>query len=71
MARKEGLFGRKLGMTAVFGDDGSHIPVTIIQAGPCTVTAVRTKATDGYDALQLGFEAKKKNVNKPMAGYFK
>ena len=71
MARKEGLLGRKVGMTAVFGDDGSHVPVTVIQAGPCTVTAVRTKATDGYDALQLGFEAKKKNVNKPMAGYFK
>lgn len=71
MARKEGLFGRKVGMTQVFGDDGSHIPVTVIQAGPCTVTAVRTKATDGYDALQLGFEAKKKNITKPMAGYFK
>jgi large subunit ribosomal protein L3 len=71
MARKEGLIGRKVGMTAVFGDDGSHIPVTVIQAGPCTITAVRTKATDGYDALQLGFEAKKKNVTKPMAGHFK
>ena len=58
-------------MTAVFGDDGSHIPVTVIQAGPCTITAVRTKATDGYDALQLGFEPKKKNVTKPMAGHFK
>jgi large subunit ribosomal protein L3 len=71
MARKEGLLGRKVGMTAVFGEDGSHVPVTVIQAGPCTITAVRTKATDGYDALQLGFEAKKKNVNKPMAGFFK
>src|SRR5204863_1310823 len=71
MARKEGLLGRKVGMTAVFGDDGSHVPVTVIQAGPCTVTAIRTKATDGYDALQLGFEAKKKNVTKPMQGHFK
>jgi large subunit ribosomal protein L3 len=71
MARKEGLFGRKVGMTAVFGDDGSHVPVTVIQAGPCTVTAVRTKAKDGYDALQLGFEAKKKNITKPMQGHFK
>jgi large subunit ribosomal protein L3 len=71
MARKEGLLGRKVGMTQVFADDGSHVPVTVIQAGPCTITAVRTKATDGYDALQLGFEAKKKNVNKPMAGHFK
>jgi large subunit ribosomal protein L3 len=71
MARKEGLLGRKVGMTAVFGVDGSHIPVTVIQAGPCTITAVRSKATDGYDALQLGFEPKKKNVTKPMAGHFK
>ena len=71
MARKEGLIGRKVGMTAVFGDDGSHVPVTVIQAGPCTVTAVRTKEKDGYDALQLGFEPKKKNVTKPMQGHFK
>ena len=71
MARKEGLIGRKVGMTQVFGEDGSHVPVTVIQAGPCTVMAVRTKATDGYDALQLGFEPKKKNVTKPMQGHFK
>ena len=70
MARKEGLLGRKVGMTQVFGEDGSHVPVTVIQAGPCTVTAVRSKAADGYDALQLGFEAKKKNVTKPMQGHF-
>jgi large subunit ribosomal protein L3 len=71
MARKEGLIGRKVGMTQVFGDDGSQIPVTVIQAGPCTVVAVRTKDSHGYDALQLGFEAKKKNVTKAMAGHFK
>jgi len=71
MARKEGLLGRKVGMTQVFGEDGSHLPVTVVQAGPSTITGIRTKATDGYDALQLGFEAKKKNVNKPMAGFFK
>jgi large subunit ribosomal protein L3 len=71
MARKEGLLGRKVGMTQVFGNDGSHVPVTVIEAGPCTVTAIRTKATAGYDALQLGFEAKKKNVTKPMQGHFK
>ena len=71
MARKEGLLGRKVGMTAVFGDDGSHVPVTVIQAGPCTITGVRTKDKDGYDALQLGFEAKNKNVTKPMQGHFK
>ena len=71
MARKEGLIGRKVGMTQVFGDDGSHVPVTVIEAGPCTVLAVRTKDRHGYDALQLGFGAKKKNVSKPAAGVFK
>src|SRR5262245_63311835 len=71
MARKEGLIGRKVGMTQVFADDGNQVPVTVIQAGPCTVVGVRTRDSHGYDALQLGFEAKKKNVTKPMAGYFK
>jgi large subunit ribosomal protein L3 len=71
MARKEGLIGRKLGMTQVFGDDGNHIPVTIIQAGPCTVLDIRTRERHGYDALQLGFEPKRKNVSKPAAGVFK
>jgi large subunit ribosomal protein L3 len=71
MAMKEGLIGRKVGMTQVFGDDGNMIPVTVVQLGPCTVVSVRTKATHGYDALQLGFEAKKKNVTKAMAGVYK
>jgi large subunit ribosomal protein L3 len=71
MARKEGLLGRKVGMTQVFGEDGNHIPVTVIQAGPCTVVGIRTQASHGYDALQLGFEPRKKNVTKPMAGHFK
>ena len=71
MAKKEGLIGRKMGMTQVFGEDGTHIPVTVIQAGPCTVVGVLTKTTHGYDALQLGFEAKRKNVTKPQAGFFK
>ena len=71
MARKEGLIGRKVGMTQIFGDDGNHIPVTIVQAGPCTVIGHRTQEQHGYDALQIGFEAKKKNVNKPDAGVFK
>jgi large subunit ribosomal protein L3 len=71
MARKEGLIGRKVGMTQVFGDDGNHVPVTVIQAGPCTVLAIRTRESHGYDALQLGFEPKKKNVSKPAAGVFK
>jgi large subunit ribosomal protein L3 len=71
MARKEGLIGRKVGMTQVFGDDGNHVPVTVIQAGPCTVLAIRTRESHGYDALQLGFEPKKKNVSKPAAGVFR
>lgn len=71
MARKEGLIGRKVGMTQVFGDDGSQIPVTVIQAGPCTVVGIRTRNSHGYDALQLGFEPARKNVTKPMAGHFK
>jgi len=68
---KEGLIGRKVGMTQVFGDDGNMIPVTVVQLGPCTVVEVRSKATHGYDALQLGFEPKKKNVTKAMAGVYK
>src|SRR5213594_4852564 len=71
MARKEGLIGRKVGMTQVFADDGSHVPVTVIEAGPCTVIGIKTAESHGYDALQLGFGAKKKNVSKPAAGVFK
>jgi len=71
MAKKEGLIGRKMGMTGIFGDDGNHIPVTVIQAGPCTVVGLRTKDAHGYDALQLGFEPKRKNVTKPEAGFFR
>ena len=64
MERKEGLNGRKFGMKQVFGEDGSHIPVTIVEAGPCTVIGLRTREQHGYDALQLGFAPKKKNVSK-------
>ena len=71
MARKEGLIGRKIGMTQVFGDDGNQVPVTVIEAGPCTIVGIRAKDTHGYDALQLGFGAKKKHVSKPEAGLFK
>ncbi len=66
-----GLIARKRGMTQVFGDDGNVISVTVLEAGPCTVVQVKTQASDGYEALQLGFEPKKKNVTKPMAGHFK
>ncbi|MBI3625705.1 MAG: 50S ribosomal protein L3 [Candidatus Rokubacteria bacterium] len=68
---KEGLIGRKMGMTQFFGEDGKQIPVTVIQAGPCSVVEVREKGRHGYNALQLGFEPKKKNVPKPRAGHFK
>src|SRR3989442_9597970 len=71
MARKEGVIGRKVGMTQVFGDDGNHLPVTVIEAGPCTILGIRTKDTPGYDALQPGFGAKKKNVSNPPPGLFK
>ena len=71
MARKEGLIGRKVGMTQVFADDGSQVPVTVIEAGPCTIIGIRTTESHGYDALQLGVGAKKENVSKPAAGLFK
>jgi large subunit ribosomal protein L3 len=67
----KGLIGKKLGMTGVFTPEGKYIPVTVIELGPCVVTQVKSKASDGYDALQLGFGAKKaKRINKPMAGHF-
>jgi large subunit ribosomal protein L3 len=72
MAMKEGLLSRKRGMTQVFGEDGSRIPVTVLEAGPCTVVGLRTAASHGYDALQIGFErAAKKHQNKAMAGVYK
>lgn len=68
----EGILGKKLGMTQVFAADGRWIPVTVVEAGPCTVLQKKTVATDGYDALQLGFGAKKTHrVNKPMMGHFR
>ncbi len=71
MARKEGLIGKKVGMTQVFAADGNRVPVTVLEAGPCTVLEVRTRDSHGYDAVQLGFSPKKKNVGKPAAGRFK
>ena len=68
----QGILGKKLGMTQVFVADGSRIPVTVVEAGPCTVVQKKTESTDGYNALQVGFEAKKSHrVNKPMMGHFK
>ncbi|MBW2491719.1 MAG: 50S ribosomal protein L3 [Deltaproteobacteria bacterium] len=67
-----GLIGKKLGMTGLFTSEGIHIPVTAIQVGPCVVTQIKTVATDGYNALQLGFgERKKSRVNKAVAGHLK
>ena len=65
------ILGRKLGMTQVFDENDNVVAVTVIQAGPCTVSQVKTKETDGYDAVQIGFgDIKPKKVNKPMAGHF-
>jgi large subunit ribosomal protein L3 len=66
-----GLLGKKIGMTSIFDADGKNIPCTIIQAGPCVVTQVRTKEVDGYEAIQLSFEDKKeKHTTKAMQGHF-
>lgn len=65
------ILGRKLGMTQIFDEDDNFVPVTVILAGPCTVSQVKTKETDGYEAVQIGFGSlKPKHVNKPMAGHF-
>jgi len=66
----KGILGTKLGMTQIFDDDGRVIPVTVVRAGPCPVTGVRTLQRDGYVAVQLGFGATKR-VNKPLAGHFR
>ena len=68
-----GLLGKKIGMTQLFEDDGTAVPVTVIQAGPCVVVQKKTKQKDGYDAVQLGLVefVKPKRVNKPMSGHFK
>ena len=71
MADKMGILGRKLGMTRIFAGDGSAVPVTVIEAGPCPVTQVKTAEKDGYNALQIAFEAaKEKHVTKPLRGHF-
>lgn len=68
-----GLLGKKLGMTQLLQDDGTVVPVTVIQAGPCVVVQKKTKQKDGYDAVQLGFVEfiKPKRVGQPMTGHFK
>ncbi|WP_400193467.1 50S ribosomal protein L3 [Hymenobacter sp. B81] len=66
-----GIIGKKIGMTSLFTPDGKNVPCTLIQAGPCVVTQVKTLENDGYTAVQLGYGDKKpKNTNKPLAGHF-
>ncbi|GAB1350342.1 50S ribosomal protein L3 [Ignavibacteriales bacterium] len=67
-----GILGKKIGMSAIFDDNGNRIPVTIIEAGPCTVTDVKSLENNGYNAIQLGFgQVKEKNLTKPVLGHFK
>jgi len=70
MAKRRGLLGRKIGMTRIFSATGEVQPVTVLQLGPCYVTQVKTEATDGYNAIQIGFEHAKR-LNKPEAGHLK
>jgi large subunit ribosomal protein L3 len=66
----QGFLGKKIGMTQIFREDGRVVPVTVVEAGPCVVTQVKTKETDGYEAIQLGFGDVKRR-NKPQAGHLK
>lgn len=69
---KKGIIGKKLGMTQIFLEDGSVVPVTVIEAGPCTVAQKKTVENDGYDAVQLAFgEVKEKHMMKAEIGHFK
>ena len=66
----QGFLGKKIGMTQIFREDGRIVPVTVIEAGPCVVTQVKTKDTDGYEAVQLGYGEVKRR-NKPQSGHLK
>lgn len=67
-----GLLGKKIGMTSIYDEAGRNVPVTVIQAGPCVVTQIRTKEKDGYDAIQLAYEdIPERKANKPLLGHFK
>lgn len=65
-----GIIGKKIGMTRIFDEDGNMVPVTVVEAGPCVVTQVKTADKDGYNAVQLAFGSKKR-VNKPLLGHIK
>ncbi len=72
MPKTMGLLGKKIGMTRLYNEIGAVIPVTVIEAGPCKVLQVKSETTDGYSAIQVGFETKKpQRVNKALAGHFK
>jgi large subunit ribosomal protein L3 len=67
-----GLIGKKIGMTSIFDEEGKNVPCTVIQAGPCVITQVKTVSNDGYAAVQLAFDEKKiKHTNKALLGHFK
>jgi large subunit ribosomal protein L3 len=69
---KKAILATKVGMTQIFNQDGTLVPVTVLQAGPCVVTQVKTMENDGYEAVQVGFvDKREKLVNKPMQGHFK
>lgn len=66
------IIGKKLGMTQIFTESGEIVPVTVIEAGPCVITQVKTSKKDGYDAVQVGFkDVDEKKLNRPLAGHFK
>jgi large subunit ribosomal protein L3 len=72
MPKSMGILGKKIGMTRVYGEVGQAVPVTVIEAGPCKVLQVKTEATDGYSAIQVGFGDKKASrINKALGGHFK
>jgi large subunit ribosomal protein L3 len=72
MPKTKGILGRKVGMTRIYDENGRAIPVTVIEAGPCTILQKKTEAKEGYNAIQLGFVDKKESrLNKPDAGHFK
>ena len=72
MPKTNGILGRKVGMTRVYNEHGRSIPVTVIEAGPCTILQKKTIAKEGYNAIQVGFlEKKESRINKPLSGHFK
>ena len=72
MPKTNGILGRKVGITRVYNENGRSIPVTVIEAGPCTVLQKKSIDNDGYDAIQVGFQEKKASrVNRPLSGHFK